>query len=322
MKNRLKPMGVGAVLDNSFSILRERFWTFQGVNFLALLPTFILLIICVATVLINVSPYIKELGSGFGTPLWTKVFTKLWPSFLIVGILFIPLIIAMIIGSIYVAYGNIKLYRLGLHQEKCTVKQAFEGIKGKRWRYIGTELMVYVFSLPTSIIGTVLIFVGVFNSSMNTNNTITNIGRGISYLSYIVYFLFALSSVVVFLENNTVMKTLSRSFHLMDKHRWRLLGTLVVVYLLGYVLILMLLCFGIIPIFVLIKYLNIVTILLACIFGLASLLIFSICASFFFGPITAIYYDLLIRKEGYDIQQQLAEEISTISNENDRSITV
>ena len=67
MKNRLYPMGPGAILDNTFFILRDRFWKFQGVIFLSYLPVIIislLLFILFVPTLMNATDIFTGLELG------------------------------------------------------------------------------------------------------------------------------------------------------------------------------------------------------------------------------------------------------------------
>lgn len=312
MNKRLRPMGVGAVLDNTFSILRERFWTFQGVNFFAYLPAFIISVIGVVVGVIGYLPFLRKGGPGFNDRFWTEAFGGFGIILLVIWV--ITLIVSFVICSIYFAYGNIKVFKCGLHLEKCTVWEAFKGIKGKRWRYFATQLLVVVIYLPFIIIGLIL---------MRFNEIVGTIMYYIfNLLSNFVFLLLVLTPTVVFFENKGVFKSLSRAFTMMSRHRWRVIGTIFLVYLLCYVLIMIPLLFIGLPIFLAFNFPNLITFLLALVFGLGGLFVLSILISFFFGPITALYYDLLIRKEGYDIQLQLAEQNDALSNSDDRSIPI
>jgi hypothetical protein len=310
MKNRLKPMGVGTILDNTFSILRERFWTFQGVNFIAFLPIFIVLCIIIGFLIVSLLPYRNIIDSNLGQRFWMEVMSRMGLNILILILLMIILVVVGVLSMIYFTYGNIKLFKCGLHQEKCTIKEAFAGIKGKRWRFVGVSMVMFLMAFPIWITAMIL-----------TYKYAKSWGTFINYLNYPLYFLFCLNSVVLCLETLNIRKTLSRSFSLMAKHRWRILGTLILVYILGYILMLILVGLIAVPIGIAVAVHNLVTILLAILFGIFGLLVLSLFGTYFLSPLTAIYYDLLIRKEGYDIQQQLQENnIENRFNLNERSL--
>lgn len=292
MKTRLKPMGIGTILDNTFSILRERFWAFQGANILAMLPFFIILavigVIIITTIGLTNLRNIDEMMNHLGIS--------------IVFIMFLGLAacLAYLMGTIYLSYGNIKLFRSGMHNEKCSLKEVFQGIRGKRWRCFLINLLIFLMGLPFMIL---------YYSMLATHQFLATLIYYAAILT--VQFLFCLAVVVLFIENHGVIKTLGRAFGLPAKYRWRILGTLLLVYLLLFLMIMIFYSFLVIGIGVAIGLRNIVAYAGAGLLGIIGLLVLNSAISFLYGPLVGIYYDLLIRKEGYDIQQQLREESGT-----------
>ena len=109
-------------------------------------------------------------------------------------------------------------------------------------------------------------------------------------------------------EKTDVLGSMSRGLKLMNNHRWRIFWLLLLVYLLGYLIGFIVLGILAVPIVLAMMFKNIITYILVGILCLVGLFILIFLGSYFFGPLTAIYYDLIIRKEGYDIQIQLADD--------------
>lgn len=308
MRNRLYPMGPGAILDNTFFILRDRFWKFQGVIFLSYLPAIIIGLL----IFILFLPTLMSAMNIFAAPeLGEEAITWFLSSMgIYFGVLFLALIVAFIIGSIYMAGGVVKLFSTGLQGEECGVRQALSIVKGRRWRFIGV-----FFSLMLLGVVVQLLLGFVFNN-------ILPIGDGWSGLlsnlvGTVLTFLFSLSMVVLFLEDKKVFGTLRRAFTLMAGHRWRLAGTYLLVILLAYVIMLVLYLLAVFPVALFIilgtRYEMIAFYIIGGVLGLASILLFNIFFVYQYGPLTCIYYDLLIRKEGYDLSRRLADQTSMSS---------
>jgi MFS family permease len=299
-------MGIGTILDNTFSILRERFWAFQGVNILSMLPAYI-----IYGVILGIMVAVGELNHLDD---FTDMLAKNSTSFGFIMLLFLAYLVASFIGMMYLMYGNIVLFSNGLHSQKIPFKEVFKGIRGKRRRFIGMILLMIALCFLLVIIPLVI---------MSLNILIGIISIILFLLVFfLVIFYFNLAPVVLFLENQGLLVSLRRAFNLMAKHRLRVFGIFILVYLLWssmfwgfYVLAILAVLF--------IALKNMVAYIAAGLFAVMALLAFNMLASYIYGPPTAVYYDLLIRKEGYDIQQQLAEENSTApSLNNERGFSV
>jgi hypothetical protein len=161
-------------------------------------------------------------------------------------------------------------------------------------------ILLFVIALPGAIIS---IIVKLQAPIMGTIISFSN-----DFLRIIISFFFCMALPVTVFEDFDVMKSISRGFKLMAKHRWRIFGTLLLVYLLGYALGIIILGLIAIPIVGAVFLKNIAAYIAAGIFCIGGLFILIQLCAYFFGPLTAIYYDLIIRKEGYDISMQLADE--------------
>ncbi len=291
MKSRLRPMGVGAILDNSFTILRERFWAFQGVNAISMLP---------ASIIYGIILVIYFTVGGFGeTNNLPDLLARNSISFVFMGLLSVIYLIAAVIGSAYMTYGNIILFSDGLHNRKIPFREIFTAIQGKRGPYIGMILLISLASFLLMIPALLIMIDSVIWGIVAFLLSIIAI--------VLLMFYFHLAPIVLFLEDKRVFAALQRAFHLMAKYRWRIFGIYVLMYFLwgamfGGFYILAILT----GVFIALQH--IIAYVFAGLFAILAVLAFNTLYSFFYGPVTAVYYDLLIRKEGYDIQQQLAEE--------------
>jgi MFS family permease len=224
-------------------------------------------------------------------------------------IIVIAFIIALIIGGIYFTYSNFKIFKNGLHDQKTTSKEAFQGIKGNRVRIFLVQFIIGILLFVVAIPGVIIsIIVKLQAPFMSTIISLAN-----DFLRIIVSFFFCMALPVTVFEDSDVMKSINRGFQLMAKHRWRVFWTLLLAYLLGYALGILILGLIAIPIVLAFVFKNIVAYIGAGFFCIGGLFIFSLLFSYCFGPLTAIYYDLIIRKEGYDISLQLADEGGVVS---------
>lgn len=297
-------MGPGAILDNTFFILRDRFWKFQGVIYLSYLPAIIiglLIFIPLITTLISA-------GNIFALPgMEERVFSRVASYFESMGayivILFLAFFIAILIGTIHMTGGAVKLFATGLQGEECGVREALAVVKGKRWRFIGVWLSLFLLGLAVQIV-LQLAFRYVFVRGEGLLPLLSNL------ISVVLGFLFCLTSVVLFLEDTRVFATLRRAFTLMAGHRWRVAGTYLLVGLMAYAIMAIIYILAIVPVAIFVAlgfHLKLVVFyVIAGVLLLASFLLLNIFFVYMHGPLTCIYYDLLIRKEGYDLSRRMA----------------
>jgi hypothetical protein len=320
MQNRLKPMTAKDIIDVTFSITRERFWTLQGIIFFSFLPATIIALI--GLVYLGGMIYAHFSSLRVDPNLWSEIFSGFGFLHILVLIgLLILLVIALLVGAMFNTHANIRVFKYGLHQEQCTVKEAFRGIKTKwLWYFLAGILIsvgLGVIIIPLSIITGLVSVSGsvILPIICQAINTILQLG---------VQFLICLTPVIIAIEDTDAVKAIGRAFTLLSRHRWRVFGTLVLTYLLAYALSGVMIGILAIPLGLAIAYRQLIFIVLTLFCGLGALLMFNIMISFYFGPLTAIYYDLIIRKEGYDLQLQLNDEVTlnTVATPtNGRSLT-
>ncbi|HEY8345138.1 MAG TPA: hypothetical protein VIL66_08125 [Bacillota bacterium] len=297
MSKAMKAMGIGDILDNTFSILRECFWGFQGVNFLSLYP--------VVIVLLPGAFFFTDALTNMGSIVMDRSFTGLSNS---TGwgwiIYFIAFVIIVIRASINFTYGNINLFKTGLHGEFISATKAYKDVKGKRMRFVGASVITFLITLVWQLamgalmgdsphfVLTLLYYVGTF----------------------LISFFFCLLPVVLSMENRGVFASLKRAVTLLSGNRLRIMFTLFLVYLLVYILVFILIGLIIAPIILATRVSAGLGSVVGILLGIVFILAMSIFSSFAYGPLTAIYYDLLIRKEGYDIKQRLGSAASDLQS--------
>ncbi len=329
MKHRIKKMGPGDILDNTFFILRDNFWHFQWVNFFAFLPA--LLAFLAMALITGLFIWLVHILTGLtinDSKVWEIIFNNglLMISgiaalilVIIAGIIFV---IFLIKGTIKFVYGNIKLFHWGLHNQKITTRtEILAGLKGKQLRFF---LFYFVVGTILSIFPSLFNFGLVISEPAANNNLslIMNLGFYLSsIIQMIISFLICLAPVVLTLEDFDFAKSITRAFKMLAKHRWRAFGIILLTYLLGtifyYIAVGLIILVIVIPVS-LAKLITINTIGGILLFGTIALILLvcgliltSIVISYYFGPLTSLYYDLKVRKEGYDLKMQISENEET-----------
>ncbi len=303
-------MDLREILDQTFVTMRNNFWTFQGIMFKSFLPSWGIFLLGVISVVIFLFAKQASLNIPFTSELyWTELFRSslLSSALMIIFLLLlgIAFFITTLIGGIYFTYSSIKIYQSGLHGKKCTLKEAFAGIKGYRLRlflnWLLLALAATIFSVPVMII-----------SSIIQLNFSPLIGQIVSFvlnnsISLFFSFFFFLMPAIIVISNYDLGKALKRSFVLPRQHRLRILGILFVLFLLETSLIIALVFPPSLMIMLAVTLKNIYGYILAFSLLILSILFFNVLCSFTYGPMVALYYDLQIRKEGYDLQLQLSD---------------
>ncbi len=318
MKNHLKPMGTRDILDSTFTILRENFWSFPVVFVKSFLPAVLILLsgVMAAVAYFMVLSYRTHIPIGnsmFWSELGHSSVMVIVLGIILMLLVLIAFIVSICIGGIYYTYGNFLIFRNGLHDQKTSVKEVFQGIKGNRGRIFLVQfilgLLLYIFALPGFIVSLIASIHG-----WVVGNIIISYAN--SFLQILVGFFFCMALPVVVFEKIDALGSIGRGLKLMAGHRLRILLSLFVVYLLGYLMGGIALGILIIPIVLAMVLKNMIAYIIVGLFSLCGLFVLTFLGAYFFGPLTSIYYDLLIRKEGYDIQLQLTEDEGNASSKS------
>lgn len=331
MRQLLKPMDLRDILDNSFSILRERFWTFQGVIFYSFLPAFVcilLALIIILAVSLTIIPASNIDWNNFNFELYfTQLSQKLgFVGFLALILLGFLFMVTSFVGSILYVHGSIRLFQAGFLGEQCTAKEAFKGVLSKLrgvWiflYFIFAFLLQMVVSFSTISIN----FFFTFLIAMIVNPALAILIQIIYYvlnfgLNFAVNSFFFLIPIIIIIEDANIIKAITRSFSLPAKHRWRVIGAFIfsnlIIFAISMILLFLIITIGLLGYALLNTYNNLLIYVIGIIFVFILLfLCLSIIAPFNFGPLTAIYYDLVIRKEGFDLMYTFNNQSTNFVN--------
>jgi hypothetical protein len=308
MRDRLKPMTAKDILDITFTIARERFWTLQGVIFFSFLPAGIILLL--GLVYFASAVWGRFSGLSFNNPaIWREIFSGFGiPHILVLVGLSILMIVALLIGCMFNTHANIRVFKYALHQAPCSVKEAFRGMKTKWLWYFLAGFLIGVAAIIIKVLSAVILETFSVSGSITlqlTNKFVT------SLLRIGVNFLICLTPVVIALEDTNAVKAIVRAFKLLSGHRFRVFGIFVLTYLLAYALFAVMSGVLAIPIVLAVIHKQMIFFILTLFSVVGVIFMLNIMIAFAFGPLTAIYYDLIIRKEGYDLRLQLKEELTS-----------
>jgi hypothetical protein len=263
---RLRAMGVGDILDETIRLYRQNFRTFVGISAVLQIPLVVL----------------QLMQSGIVGPTGTGLLTAAGDLQVGAFMFYVLSTFAMMFVSIFVSVmmqgalaGAISQGFLG---RAISVRQAYRAALPCFWRLLRALLLIglAIFLLCITIIGIpVAIFVGIR---------------------------WALTVPPIVLENKRARAGLARSWELVQGHWWRVCGILSIATIGTYLV-------SVIPGFILGGALGAVLAVggpnptLVYVFSLAVGALFGILAAPIMPTISVLlYYDLRIRKEGFDMQ--------------------
>jgi hypothetical protein len=308
MRERLKPMTAKDILDVTFTMARERFWTLQGVTFLSFLPAGMILLLGVVYFAGVVGG--RFFGPSFNNPaIWQEFFSGFGIQHILVLVgLFLLALVALLTGCMFNTHANIRVFQAALHQTPCSVKEAFRGMKRKWLAYFLAGILIGVMGIIIKIL--LIVIPGAFSRS-GSEILPAILKFIISLLRITVNFLICLTPVIIALEDTTAVKAIIRAFKLLSGHRLRVLGIFALTYFLAYALFIVMGGILGIPIMLAVIHKQMIFFILTLFSGIGVIFMFNIMIAFAYGPLTAIYHDLIIRKEGYDLRLQLQDELTS-----------
>ncbi len=315
---RLRQLGLGELLDESFRLYRSNFLTFVSITALVLVPYQIV------SFLVQL-PFQGELAalqnaSGAGATVGAEspfdVFTDLlfwYLGLLGIGLLYAVVFLPLLEGALTHAISQRYLGR------STAVGESFGAAVRRSPALIGARLIPTLFA--TLLFG---LFVGLFvgliylmvgRGEPSDSSAIGALGLGFLGIFFLVLLTIACIALYVriFFTSQTIMvegqgpwQSIRRSWQLTHRYFWRTVGYLLVIIILMYFL-------AGLPVTVIVTPL--------ALFGLeyqTQLLIstvvttvFSVIATpFSLITYTLMYFDLRIRKEGFDIEQQTSAMFS------------
>lgn len=287
----LKPMGIGELLDHTFTLFRRAWKPLILLGLISILPSFIITMLLNTLVTVNQGSLLQNLiitaarEAQFGNPTTIIAAASIY-LLLIVLLLFL----GPIWGGAFIAAAHQVV--LG---ETPTIGSAFRASLSRYWALLGTNLLLGLINLvafPLLVIGGLVIL-----------SPITLIG---GYLA--LWILFGFSSQVIVIERTAGgIPALKRSWNLAKTRFWPVLGTkLLFVIMLSIV-------GGILGLFLQTPAQLLQTFVLQNEIGALLMSITQNLPTIFSAPLSAlaltmIYYDARIRSEGLDLQMQLQSQ--------------
>ncbi len=300
----LRPLGLGELLDLTFSYYRRHFWFFMG----------LMAVVEVPKVVLNLGLILFQRPSPPSNPIYSAsthlASEGIGPGFLAVFVGVHSLVSLAALAAIAIAVSDLHLHR------PITIRAAFAGLRGKVGRLIGTHFL--------SLLLVIGVYALIAMAALLTGGVIASVVRlalgGSSDVQIIVGFLitlilgaglvgggifllrFSLTIPVLMLENAGPVQSLKRSYALTKGYVWRLF----IVVLLMLVIITVLTAifqgpfyaaaslmgsrFGAAP-----MWLNIPWVISAAAGGSLALPLIMIA-------LALVYYDTRVSKEGLDLQ--------------------
>jgi hypothetical protein len=309
----LKPMSLSELLDRTFSIYRNHFWLFCGM--MAIPQILITLLNLIHVIFFPVrSLLLAQPNPQDPFAVFSAMRSTLGAGLLILVVAIICFAFAS--GAVTVAVSEICLGR------RPSIKESYAFISQRLMGLLGLILLLL-------LIGIAFIFIGVFAGAILAGLAGAGIGMVgslsaglkilLSVLIVLVIFVcilggallgmwffvrFAVSIPVFVLERAGVVDSLPRSGSLTAGHRWRILGAIVVMYLITYVVqvvfaapfvavIMINAAKGLIPVWAQIGS------------ALAGAIGGTLAGPLMMITLTLIYYDVRIRKEAFDLEAMI-----------------
>jgi hypothetical protein len=269
---RLRPLGLGEVLDDIFRIYRRHFGLLCAIGLLVSVPSLLIRLTAgsVATLAFPISVF-GNLGNPQSSS--TLVAPEL-PNLQLLGLSYLVFLalLPFSIGAVSRAAIDIAL------GNPVSVRSAFAGVARRYWALLGQTLIVLVAIVPLLLCFPVAIWIGVR---------------------------WAVGIPAVLAEGIGPLKGLGRSWALTRGSWWRLFGTLLLVYLLQAVISGALGVLGL-PVGFAIPFIP--TVVRAAIVLTVSTAAGALTLPVVYLCIVLLYFDLRIRRENFDLDQ-LARQI-------------
>jgi len=227
----LRPLGLGELLDRTFTLYRNHFWLFVGIMAIP------------ATVSVPMGILFSPFGGLSAAN--SKPAPSLVAGVVILGILFGLLFVLVYAVGMGAATFAVSESYLGL---SATVRGSYRKVRGKLWRIIGVVVMVMLRLLGMMIL--VGIAAGIVIGVIAAASAVARPGpavRGImvivfflAYLLFIGFFTFwslryAISVPAMMLENLGVNAAIRRSVQLTRGRRWQIFVGFVLATILNYI---------------------------------------------------------------------------------------
>jgi hypothetical protein len=281
----LKPMGIGELIDMTFTLFRRAWQPLLLLGLISIIPTFLVQFAMQSIFTVNEGRFFENLVLSIArSPEPLLLFGVLtgYLLFILVLLFLAPLWTGAFIAAAHqVVMG-----------ESVTIGSAFRTALSRYWALVGTSLLIgliYIVAFPVLVIGGLVIL---------SPFTLTG-----GYLTLMTFFAFR-KQVIVIERVSGGVPALKRSWQLVSGRFWPVLGTLLLLFLLFWVLGLIVGMFLNMPVGLL------QSLVLQNQAGAFLVSVTSSLPQAVAGPLgvlatTMLYYDTRIRKEALDLQLQL-----------------
>jgi glycerophosphoryl diester phosphodiesterase family protein len=312
----LKQMSLSELLDRTFTLYRNRFWLFCGIM---VIPE-IAIMICSLIVVVGFPIHIPTITQSAQDPfaIFRTMQSRFVPTFLaLIAQLFFQ---TFALGAVTIAVSELYLGRA------VSIRGAYQKIRGRIFGLVG--LIVLIFLITFVFLVGVFVAVGLVGGLASVALTAIS-----PILSVIVILLmavggviltawllmrFAVSIPVFLLEQQGAVESMTRSGVLTRGHRGRILGAILVMYIVSFVVqSLFVMPFAILAFMYTVKGLFPVWIqagqsVMAAIAG-------TVAGPLFMITIALIYYDVRIRKEAFDLESMMNALNTSANSSSDAS---
>ena len=272
----LRPRAVTEILDAAFHLYREHFTPLTILAALALFPVVVMTAVFAA----GMTAIETSGGEVAATPVFAVV--------MLVFALLSPLLLAWFLLLQAALQRAVSDAYLG---EPVSWSGALRAVRPRFWRVIGASILKGLLLSAPVFAALLVIGIGV---AIQQPAIVILVFLALIVVVYLIYMRVALVPATVVLEDNGVGASLRRSWELTAGHARRVFGALALAYLI--VIALQLTVMGIVTVVS-----NFAVGQIAA--NLASIVTYPIVA----GVIVLMYYDLRIRKEGFDLEVMSAD---------------
>jgi Membrane domain of glycerophosphoryl diester phosphodiesterase len=298
----LKPLSLSELLDRTFTLYRNRFWLFCGIMVIPEIAIMICSLIVVVAFPIKMVSIAQSSQDPFAV--FRTFQDRIVPSFLlIIAQLFFQ---AFALGAVTVAVSELYLGRA------VSIRGAYRMIRGKIFGLIGLIILLFLISF-VFLVG-VFVAVGLVGGIASV--ALTQISPILSVIAILLLALggfvlaawllmrFAVSIPVFLLEQHGAVESMTRSGVLTRGNRGRILGAVLVMYIVSFVVqSLFVLPFSILAFTYAVK--GLLPVWIQAGQSVAAAIAGTVAGPLFMITIALIYYDVRIRKEAFDLESMM-----------------
>jgi glycerophosphoryl diester phosphodiesterase family protein len=299
----MKPLSLGELLDRTFTVYRNHFWTFVGIM---ALPEVIVVIASIG--IQQVLRPVVLAPSGTATPAQTMAqFQQLMGTFFLTfGILFLVtyVLYTIALGATTFAVSDVYLGRFA------TIATSYSKVTPRIGALLGLNLVIFL-ALFACYLGTA-IFVGIVAVASAVVSPVLGvvgaiIGFALGIAAIIWLFLgFSVSAPALLLEHSGVFQALKRSLELVRRNRGRVFVVLFLMTMMTYIVIIVFQ----IPFFIISAMMaaksQAVPLWLSGISSIVGGVGAALSTPLLMVALALFYYDVRVRKEAFDLQVMVA----------------